>query len=188
MKTLISVICTILVAGCSSSSSVTKNSNFSESGSLVIARQAPSVFNGEAAHALGFMPLTSSGSEVLIHPSDKTIELLINGAPIDKIQISDSITLGEGVYSVLLKQENPMWYATEEYYNLRGLPVPAEGSRERYLKGALGSNVLFLTPEIFLSDAPYYSPEVGGIVISDKEAFSRFYSALSVGAKVTVLN
>lgn len=185
MKTLTSIICTILVAGCASTST---DSRFSESGSLVIARQAPSIFNGEAAHALGFMPLTSSGSEILIHSSEKTIELLLNGASIDKIQISNSVALEQGVYSVLLKQENPMWYASDEYYNLRGLPVPTEGSRDRYLKGALGSNALFLTPEIFLSDAPYYSPEIGGIVVTDKEAFLRFYSALSVGAKVTVLN
>lgn len=189
MKTIISLVCIVFVTGCfSGNSSVSSSTKFSNSGSLVIARQAPLVFNGERGEALGFMPIVSSGAELLLDNSASTAELRLNGTSVERLNFTTSKSINPGAYSVILKQQNPTWHASDEYFTSRGLLIPSEGSRDRYLKGALGANVIYLSPEIFISDSYYSVPEVGGIVANDREAFARFYAALAVGAKVTVQN
>jgi hypothetical protein len=62
---------------------------------------------------------------------------LNNTHPIDTQEIS-------GNYNVILKQKRPLWYAPDNYYTERNLPLPGEGASERYLKGALGEYAIYL--------------------------------------------
>jgi hypothetical protein len=85
--------------------------------------------------------------------------------------------------SIELKQESPLWYAPDSYFERRGLPVPPPFSHTRFRRGALGPFALFLTGEIPLHSAPFWSDEVGGLRVSEEVA-SALFQHLPLGATI----
>jgi lipoprotein-anchoring transpeptidase ErfK/SrfK len=94
-------------------------------------------------------------------------------------------SLNPGKYTVEHKQRSALWYAPAEYFTSRGLPVPPEGVKERYLRGALGDFALFLDQMTPLHNGPIWSKELGGVRF-DESDISRIYYQVEVGAPVEV--
>lgn len=158
-----------------------------KNGSIVIARPIPDVQQGPVA-MLGFMPSSQNrlGNWISIDRSTGTLTLRENDASLLSLKISDGIdSLKPGVFTVVHKQKQPLWYARDSYFTSRGLEVPAEGSKERFRKGALGEYALYLTPEFPIHAGPVWSTDVGGLRVSE-EALSRLYFQLDVGVPVEV--
>lgn len=78
-----------------------------------------------------------------------------------------------------------MWYAPKEYFINRALPVPAEGSRERFKRAALGSQTLFLNDQTPIHSGPVWLKEIGGVRVKSS-AMSEIYSMVQVGTRVEV--
>lgn len=98
------------------------------------------------------------------------------------VEGADKLSLPKNL-SIVLKQENPLWYAPDSYFRERGLPVPAPFAQERLRRGALGPFALFLSDGIPLHTAPLWSDEVGGIRVSE-EVGAALFSLTPVGTTI----
>ncbi len=85
--------------------------------------------------------------------------------------------------SIELKQESPLWYAPNSYFERRGLPVPPPFADTRFRRGALGPFALFLTGEIPLHSGPFWSDEIGGLRVSEEVA-SALFQHLPLGTTI----
>lgn len=82
---------------------------------------------------------------------------------------------------VVLKQENPLWYAPDSYFTERGLAIPSPVAEGRFRRGALGPFALFLDSGIPIHTGPFWSREVGGLRISE-EAGEALFALIPLGA------
>lgn len=94
-------------------------------------------------------------------------------------------SLRAGSYSVSLKQNNPLWYAPASYFRQREMRVPAEGSRERFKRGALGNQALFLNDQTPLHSGPVGSTEIGGLRLNPSD-MAQLFELVQVGTAVEV--
>lgn len=94
-------------------------------------------------------------------------------------------SLKSGRYTVALKQANPLWYAPASYFRQRDLKIPAEGSRERFKRGALGSQALFLSDQTPLHSGPVGTNEIGGLRLNPAD-MDELFKLVQVGTVVEV--
>jgi hypothetical protein len=142
--------------------------------------------NGRAM--LGFMPTKHSQSQasLTINRTDNSGELSRpNDFTPHRFTIEGAQQLPVGTYTVLLKQQAPLWYAPDRYFIDRDLNVPGQGARERFRRGALGSQAIFLSGEIPIHAGPLWSAEIGGVRLEPSD-ISILFEALQVGAEVNV--
>jgi len=177
-----------VVTGGSSDSSVL-NSAVS-SGVVVVARSMPAVSAPDfESTMLGFMPIDSlSGGEswVVLDLAEGSLRLMEGRDTAQSFSVKTvSAELDSGNYTVQLMQRNALWYAPDQYFLNRGLDVPPEGAGSRFLKGALGSQVIYLTEDIFIHSSPLYSDEVGGIQLQPY-ALDQLAGALELGSVFVV--
>ena len=156
------------------------------SGVVVVARSMPEVSAPDFDSAmLGFMPIDSlSGGEnwVVLDVTEGSLRLMQGRDTAQSFAIKTSAAeLDSGNYTVQLMQRDALWYAPEQYFLNRGLDVPPEGAGSRFLKGALGSQVIYLTEDIFIHNSALYSDEVGGIQL-ESEALEQLASSLELGS------
>jgi hypothetical protein len=90
-----------------------------------------------------------------------------------------------GSYAVALKQNDPLWYAPPTYFLRRGIQVPADGTKARFMRGALGSKAIFLDREIPIHSGPVWTEEIGGLRVSADD-MARIFDAVTVGGRVDV--
>jgi hypothetical protein len=94
-------------------------------------------------------------------------------------------SLRAGKYTVSLKQTNPVWYAPASYFQQREMRVPAEGSRDRFKRGALGNQALFLNDQTPLHSGPVGTNEIGGLRINPSD-MAQLFELAQVGTVVEV--
>lgn len=94
-------------------------------------------------------------------------------------------SLRPGSYTVSLKQTNPLWYAPASYFRQRDMRVPAEGSRERFKRGALGNQALFLNDQTPLHSGPVGTNEIGGLRLNPSD-MAQLFELARVGTVVEV--
>jgi hypothetical protein len=211
MPVLALMAMSVVSSGCSVKPSVpaTQLSSLLPEGSLSLTRTAPlAVFpdasvNREAGETVvgnstvpmvGLVPgavpallspkIEPAGAWLSIDIASRTVSLIDSGEVVFSAPFSGDVGTnngGDGL-SVLLKQRNAVWFAPDEYFAARGLEVPAENSRERYLKGALGDFVVYLDEDMALYSGPVDVPEIAGVRL-DPNDLARIYYLLPVGAK-----
>jgi hypothetical protein len=160
------------------------------SGVLALSRPVPEVAPAQlssSATMLGFMPNkhSTSGAVVVIERASHSVQILSSTDEQRHLSAEGTEGLKPGVYSVQLKQTDPVWYAPASYFEVRGLAVPGEGDKQRFLRGALGSRALFIDKETAIHEGPLWSSEVGGLRL-DPEDMSALYEALNVGSRVEI--
>ena len=96
-----------------------------------------------------------------------------------------SSTMSPGRYTVALKQSNPLWYAPDSYFRQRSLRLPPEGSKDRFKRGALGSQALFLNEQTPIHSGPIGMSEIGGLRISPAD-MAKIFQSVQVGTVVEV--
>jgi hypothetical protein len=65
------------------------------------------------------------------------------------------------------------------------MKVPADGSKERFMRGALGHQALFFDKQLAIHAGPVWNDEIGGIKLS-REDMNAVYETISVGTAVEV--
>jgi hypothetical protein len=141
-----------------------------------------------AQSMLGFMPTkhTQEAASVVISRSRNALELSGAGESTPRtFSIEGAQNLPAGTYSVLLKQQDPLWYASDRYFTSRELEIPGQGDKERFRRGALGSYALFLSGETPIHAGPIWSEEIGGVRL-DPTAMEALFAVIEVGAQVEV--
>lgn len=194
-KTLCAIASAVAIAltstGCTSthrSSMQEINSAFMRDGIISIFRQAPPVRNSiDAGTMLGFVPLPAlrHGAWAAIDRRAGTIELRDGEQVLGKISVEGLDRLSPGVHHIVHKQKSPLWYASDEYYAKRSLPIPPQGDRSRLLKGALGSMAIYLDKNTPIHTGPVWTSEVGGVRLEESD-LSRLYYSLPVGATIDI--
>ena len=77
--------------------------------------------------------------------------------------------LTPGVYTSSLTESNPAWHANDAYFTSRQLPLPENGSKERFLKGVLGKTAVFFDQDLIIHSGKLHTTEVKGIRVSDED-------------------
>lgn len=141
----------------------------------------------DSSTLLGFMPLppVHGAAWLAIDKVQQTVALM-SGSSVVKIGTGEGLSnLKSGTYRIAHKQQNPLWHAPASYFEARGLPVPAEGDRARFRRGALGEMALFIDQETPIHSGPIWSSEIGGVKL-DQELLTPLYEQLDVGAMIEV--
>jgi len=176
--------------GCSGGNPAPGNENktgWLKDGMIVLSRPAPAVSALPPQRLLGFAPFPAARVDpwLSISTADRTISLMEG----DKILLSSRgegiENLQPGLYQILHKQLNALWYAPDSYFKSRNLPLPPEGDRSRYRRGALGDFALYITRDTPIHDGPVWDSDIGGIRVPEND-ISGIYYRLAVGAVVEV--
>ncbi len=118
---------------------------------------------------------TTKHTLTLSRPGETPITMKAQGA----------YTLKKGAYTVALKQTDPLWYAPPTYFLRRGMKVPADGSKERFMRGALGHHALFFDTQLAVHSGPVWNDEIGGVKLS-REDMNTVFETVSVGTVIEV--
>jgi len=96
-----------------------------------------------------------------------------------------SFAVSAGSYIVESKEQNPSWYAPDEYFLARSREVPTPGSSERFRRGALGRAALFASSGLIIHSSPIWTPEVGGLRV-EVSAIEELFSKLTPGTRIDI--
>jgi hypothetical protein len=200
-------------------SDVDQKADILPSGAFVLARVLPEskAFNllDGAAHeqlqVLGFLPLTSEDlaggltkQELDDAAVPATFLVSANTLRFSPDHSTSSIALASesnianvagqpntAQYSLVMKQENPVWHAPESYFVAREMAVPAAGSSERFLHSALGSRAFFLKPIspgtpaeaelVIVHNGDFLLQDVPNVRIIEGQELEKLYSLSELG-------
>ena len=136
--------------------------------------------------AYGFSPTAPSGKRSLILDTEhKSAKLMQAGKELASAKLLDTTGLVAGSYKVAHKQRNPLWYAPQNYFSARGINVPAEGDKKRYLRGAFGDFALFVSPTEAIHSGPFSLSELTGARLEEQD-FAKIFYLVEVGDSITV--
>ncbi|MCO6431680.1 MAG: L,D-transpeptidase [Deltaproteobacteria bacterium] len=157
------------------------------SGQIVLSRPVPEVSSPRSLNMLGFIPIIGSPSGIWlsINLSSSELTLMEGSRVITSSKLEGGEGLSPGSYQVLHMQRSPLWYATDRYFEQRSLPVPPQGDRARFRRGALGEYAIFINKDTPIHCGPVWSEEVGGIRIPEPE-MAKIYNQLQVGSVIEV--
>jgi hypothetical protein len=130
-------------------------------------------------------PDIGGSSHVIIDKSKHSLTLLRDGETPVVLKAQGAYAMKPGVFEVSRKEENPLWQAPPTYFLRRGLAVPAEGTPERSMRGALGAQALFLNQDVAIHSGPLWNDDVGGVKLSSAD-MALLFKVIGVGTKVEV--
>lgn len=161
--------------------------NFVQDGLIVMSRRAPIAATAKNQTMLGFVPGRSSheGYWLSINRQEKTVNLMQDDKVLKTTNGEGLASLQAGVFKLLHKQRAPLWYAPDSYFQDRALPVPAQGDKARFRRGALGDYAMFLDKSTPIHNGPIWSEEVGGVRVGETD-LSKIYYTLDVGSVIEV--
>jgi hypothetical protein len=128
---------------------------------------------------------THSGTWLSINSIERSIRLMSGDSVISTASGDGLDKVTPGTYQLLHKQRNALWYAPDSYFSSRNLPVPPQGDKSRFRRGALGDFVLYINKDTPIHSGPFWSTDIGGIRLEDSE-LSRIYYQLPVGAEIEI--
>jgi hypothetical protein len=157
------------------------------SGSIVISSPIPQACTPAPLRMLGFLPtrLSQQTFWLAIDKEAGTLSLMQGEKNVFTAEAEGTERLQPGVYSLLHKQRDPLWHAPDSYFTTRHLPVPPEGDRSRFRRGALGEMVLYLNQDTPIHGGIVWSEEVGGLRL-DVDELTRLYTEVGVGAPIEI--
>lgn len=138
------------------------------SGSILVAKKVPAVTSVMPSHFLGFMPVNSKNYNLQFNSADNSLVMIDASGSKLTFKVLDS-NIKQGNFKSMMQGTNPTWYASDAYFNNRGLPVPANGSKERFLKGVLGKSAIFFDQDLIIHSGKLHTSEVTGIRVSEDD-------------------
>ena len=138
-----------------------------------------------SVNVLGFSPLPSLfENRILINTQSNTGIIEANGISEEfkffgKLSPIKDLTLS-------FSQKNPLWYAPASYFESRKLETPAEGSKHRFLKKALGEEAVFLSNgEVIYSSDMTSTEEISGIQVP-QDTLKKFVELSKIKSTIIV--
>lgn len=136
-------------------------------------------------YSYGFAPSSSAAKSLVLDLTNKVAKLIQAGKELASAQLLDWSGLQIGSYTIAHKQRNPLWYAPQHYFSARGLSIPAEGDKQRFLRGAFGDFALFVSPTEAIHTGPFSLDDVTGARI-DEQDFAKIFYQVDVGDSIQV--
>lgn len=101
-----------------------------------------------------------------------------------------TFTTPKGVFAILRKEENPIWYKPDWAFVEDNLPVPPPASPQRFVRGMLGKYALCIGGSYKIHGTPYrkllgQSVSHGCIRVGDED-MERLYHLVSEGTTVYI--
>lgn len=161
--------------------------NWQRDGGIIVSRPAPAISPASQQRLLAFMPVDNqhTGHWLEIDTTSNSLSLMDGDSQIASITSDNLKSLIPGTYTIAHKQVNALWHAPDRYYQMRNLPVPAPGSTDRYLRGALGKYVIYLNADLPIHSGPLDLSSVSDVQI-DEQSLSKMYYHLDIGGVVEV--
>jgi hypothetical protein len=131
------------------------------------------------------MPSTDLSPRLIIETTKHTLTLSSPGETPITMKAQGAYALKKGTYSVALKQADPLWYAPPTYFLRRGMKVPADGSKARFMRGALGHQALFFDKQVAVHSGPVWNDEIGGVKLSSED-MTKLFETVGVGTQIEV--
>jgi hypothetical protein len=182
-------VCTLLATGCSSLGTRSPAAaGWLESGSLALSRPVPSETSATRARLsekAAASLMASDVSHVVVSRSSRTITALNPSSAPQVFKAEGAQYLPQGTFSITVKEESPLWYAPNEYFTKRSIPIPEQGSRSRFMRAALGQRALYLNDQTPIHSGPVWLREIGGVRIKGSD-MAQLYSLIPVGTRVEV--
>ena len=194
------IAASFILVGCMGSSSGI-DTQYMSSGTIIISSQLPektirSASNKKinfdvAAPLLGYIPpsegFAAAKNEIWleIERASKSISLFEGTREIAHFFGAGNAFLEPGEYALQNKQKDPQWYASNDYFEKRGLTAPSLDSAERFRRGALRDFALYPTLGFTIHSAPIWTEEVGGLRLAP-EQLSHLDAKLPVGARIVI--
>ena len=160
---------------------------WAKNGTLTVAAPAPKIGAPEASAVPGFVPSRDGleGNWLSINRASGSLKLMHGNQPVILALASSAASLKPGVYTVLHKQKEPVWHAPDTYFRTRNLPIPPEGDRARFRRGALGNYAIYLDKDTPIHCGPVSCREIGGARVPEPE-LAEIYAKVDVGSVVQV--
>jgi hypothetical protein len=127
----------------------------------------------------------AQGLQLIVSRHDRTLTAIRPGEAPLVIKADGAQLLPAGSFSITAREVAPLWYAPNPYFLDRGLPIPVEGSRERFKRAALGSRALYLNNQLPIHSGPVWLKDIGGIRLVEKDMLELF-SFVTVGTRIDV--
>ena len=131
------------------------------------------------------MPSTDLAPRLIIETTKHTLTLSSPGETPITMKAQGAYALKKGTYSVGLKQADPLWYAPPTYFLRRGMKVPADGSKARFMRGALGHQALFFDKQVAVHSGPVWNDEIGGVKLSSED-MAKLFETVGIGTQIEV--
>lgn len=189
-----SLLVLVFAAGVVALISCSKNTDYRSeerrwlpSGQITISRKAPEVTSPRSLNMLGFLPVlgTHAGIWLSVDSSKKEISLMDGNRVLSSSSAEGTDRIEPGTYQVLHMQKDALWYAPDSYFRMRNLPVPSQGDKARFRRGALGEYAIFINKDTPIHSGPVADQEVGGIRLKEAD-LSKIYYQLQVGSIIDV--
>lgn len=187
-RAVFSVAFCALVSACSKSPKLGSDEKvWLKSGQITISKAAPSVSAPRTLNMLGFLPVLGShaGIWLSIDTQSKKVELMDGNRLISSSMVEEAQNISPGSFQVLHMQKDALWYAPDQYFMKRSLPIPSQGDKARFRRGALGEYAIFLNKDTPIHSGPVYTEEIGGIRLKEADLSKIFYQ-LQVGSIIDV--
>ena len=178
----------VLCAGCGRATlTPTPGSEMLANGQIVIARPIPKISTTDELKMFGFLPIQGvhAGAWLSLDTATSSLTLMEGDSALTTSKVEGLPQLRPGKYQVLHKQRSALWYAPDSYFSARDIPIPGQGDKSRYRRGALGEFVVYLSKDFPVHSGPVWSPDIGGLRLSELE-LSKIYYKIPVGADVEV--
>lgn len=131
------------------------------------------------------LPSTDLAPRLIIETTKHTLTLSRPGETPITMKAQGAYALKKGTYSVALKQADPLWYAPPTYFLRRGMKVPADGSKARFMRGALGHQALFFDKQVAIHSGPVWNDEIGGVKLSSDD-MTKLFETVGIGTQIDV--
>jgi hypothetical protein len=131
------------------------------------------------------LPSMERTPRLVIETTQHTLTLSRPGEDPVTMKAQGAYALKKGTYSVALKQADPLWYAPPTYFLRRGMKVPADGSKARFMRGALGHHALFFDKQVAIHSGPVWNDEIGGVKLSPED-MAKLFETVGVGTQIEV--
>ena len=131
------------------------------------------------------MPSTDTAPRVTIETTKHTLTLSLPGESPITVKAQGAYALKKGTYTVALKQTDPLWYAPPTYFLRRGIKVPPDGSKARFMRGALGHQAIFFDKQVAIHSGPVWNDEIGGLKLS-QEDMAKLFETVAIGTQIEV--
>jgi hypothetical protein len=122
---------------------------------------------------------------LLIETTKHTLTVTVPGKAPMVMKAQGAYALAKGSFSVVRKEVEPLWQAPPTYFLRRGLQVPDEGTPARAMRGALGSQALFISKAVAIHSGPIWNDDVGGVKLSATD-MAMLFDVVGIGAAVEV--
>jgi hypothetical protein len=186
---VVSLLGILAGAGCVPMTNLKHSKPLLSSGVIAISRPIPvaSTMPSLKTVATSSQPTISDNraESVVISRTDATITAFNTvGTPLI-FRAEGAEGLSPGSFTITVKEEQPLWYAPNAYFQRRSLKVPQEGSRDRFRRAALGKHAVFLNNRIPIHSGPVWLEEIGGLKVRTSD-MSALYAMLDVGTRVEI--